>query len=189
MRLVVLGQSGDVFRSGGLENVESWEPVSSAARRRRCFFDGKDTLACFIASRSDIDDVIPILTAYQIEWNKFHTLLQHLPSSIRLADIDTDVSLEEVLTDVLHISWEDVQRLHAIWGDDFVPNLEDMAANQRRLRVKLLSGSLSEYPARYQYVVGQHCPTQSSAQEPAGLFSFQQHPQPGEPRVRLCFTT
>lgn len=145
VRLVVLGQSVDVFRSGGYENVESWEPVSSVARRRRCFFDGKDTLACFIASRSDIDDVIPILTAYQIEWNKFHGLLQHLPSSIKLADIDTDVSLEEVLTDVQHISWEDIQRLRAIWGDDFVSNLEAMAANHRRLRVKLLSGSLSEY--------------------------------------------
>ncbi len=145
VQLVVLGQSVDVFKHGGLDDVESWEPISSGARRRRCFFDGKDTLACFIASRSDIDDVIPILTAYQIEWNKFHGLLQHLPSSIKLSDIDTDVALDEVLADILHISWEDIQRLRAIWEDDFVPNLEAMAASHRRLRVQLLSGSLSEY--------------------------------------------
>jgi hypothetical protein len=145
VRLVVLGQSVDVFQNGGIENIESWEPVSSSARRRRCFFDGKDILACFIASRSDIDDVIPILTAYQIEWNKFHTFLQHLPASIKLADLDVDVSLEETLANALHITWEDVQRLRAIWGDDFVPNLECMAATQRRLRVQLLSGSFSEY--------------------------------------------
>jgi hypothetical protein len=143
--LVVLGQSVDVFKQGGLDDVESWEPMSSGARRRRCFFDGKGTLACFIASRSDIDDVIPVLTAYQIEWNKFHGLLQHLPSSIKLSDIETDASLEEVLSDILHISWEDIQRLRAIWADDFVANLEAMAASHRRLRVQLLSGSLSEY--------------------------------------------
>jgi hypothetical protein len=145
VELVVLGQSVDVFTQGGLENVESWEPVSSSARRRRCFFDGKNTLACFIASRSDIDDVIPILTAYQIEWNKFHALLQHLPASIKLSDLDLDVSLEVVLADVLHISWEDIQRLRAIWEDDFSANLEAMSTRNRRLRVQLLSGSLSEY--------------------------------------------
>ena len=145
VQLVVLGQSGEVFKYGGLDNVESWEPVSSIARRRKCYFDGNATLACFIASRTDIDDVVPILTAYQIEWNKFHGLLQHLPASIKLADIDADVSLEEVLADILHISWEDVQRLRAIWEDDFVPNLEAMAALHRRLRVQLLSGSLNEY--------------------------------------------
>ena len=97
VQLVVLGQSGKVFQNGGLENVESWDPVSSIARRRKCYFDGEATLACFIASRSDIDDVVPILTAYQIEWNKLHGLLQHLPDSIKLADLDADVSLEEVL--------------------------------------------------------------------------------------------
>lgn len=30
------------------------------------FFNGKDTLACYIASRSDIDDVVPVLTAYKL---------------------------------------------------------------------------------------------------------------------------
>ena len=76
VELVVLGQSTEVFSKSGFENIESWDPVVSVARRRRCYFNGTDTLACFIASVSDIDDVIPILTAYQIEWNKIHSLLQ-----------------------------------------------------------------------------------------------------------------
>ena len=67
---VILGQSPIVFAQHGFTDLESWQPVSARARRRRCFFDGKDTLACLIASRSDIDDVVPCLTAYQIEWNK-----------------------------------------------------------------------------------------------------------------------
>ncbi len=72
-RLVVLGQSEDVFeRRGGYIGVRNWQPVHSAARRRKMFFDRDETLAAFIASVSDIDDLIPMLVAYQIEWNKIH---------------------------------------------------------------------------------------------------------------------
>ena len=46
VRSVILGQNSEVFRRHGFPNVESWQPVSARARRRRCFFDGKDTLAC-----------------------------------------------------------------------------------------------------------------------------------------------
>lgn len=73
---VVLGQSTEVFSRAGFNDIEHWEPVTATARRRRCFFNGENLLACFIASVSDIDDIIPILTAYQIEWNKIHLLLQ-----------------------------------------------------------------------------------------------------------------
>src|SRR5512142_2336907 len=48
VRTVILGQNSDVFRRHGFENIESWEPVSARARRRRCFFDGNDMLACYI---------------------------------------------------------------------------------------------------------------------------------------------
>lgn len=145
VQLVVMGQSLDVFTRGGLADVENWEPVSAAARRRKSFFNGKDTLACYIASRSDIDDLIPILTAFEIEWNKLHILLQRLPGSLKLSDIEPDISQEERLAELLLISWEDLQRMYAVWGDDFIDNLELMKAAPRRLRVQLLNGSLSEY--------------------------------------------
>ncbi len=44
--------------------------MTAHSRRRKMFFDGESTLAAFIASVSDIDDLIPMLAAYQIEWNK-----------------------------------------------------------------------------------------------------------------------
>ncbi len=44
----------------------------------------KDTLAAFIASVSDIDDLIPMLTAYQIEWNKLHDRLVNTPMLARI---------------------------------------------------------------------------------------------------------
>jgi len=68
---VLLGQSATVFAQSGYENIDDWKPVTARARRRRCFFDGDHVLACFIASRSDIDDVVPVLTAYQIEGTNF----------------------------------------------------------------------------------------------------------------------
>ena len=76
VRLVVLGQSAFVFEQRGFGNVEEWRGVSAPGRRRRFFYDDDETLAVFIASRSDIDDIIPMLTAYQIEWNKAHATLK-----------------------------------------------------------------------------------------------------------------
>jgi hypothetical protein len=144
-QVVVLAQSLDVFTQGGYSQVEEWQEVVAAARRRKCYFNGQDTLACFIASRSDIDDVIPILTAYQIEWNKFHYFLKRLPSNIRLENVEDDMALQQSLADFMQISWEDLQRLRAIWRQDFCRYLTLMASAPRRFRVLLLNGSLTEY--------------------------------------------
>ena len=141
---IILGQSTSVFQRGGHGNVESWEVVTAAARRRRCFFDGKDTLACFIASRTDIDDVIPLLTAYQIEWNKFHTLLQQAGGKPFLESMERGNRIDQ-LASALQLSPTALYPLQTLWGARFFANLELIAARPRRLRVQLLSGSLSEY--------------------------------------------
>ena len=99
VQLVVLGQSPEVFSQRGFGEVEKWLQVFAPARRRRCFFDGNNILACYIASRTDIDDVVPLLTAYQIEWNKFHALLQMLPDSISLVNVESDrETFEQIAT-------------------------------------------------------------------------------------------
>ena len=142
--LVVLGQSSGVFSQRGFGDVETWVEVSAPARRRRCFFNGLDTLACFIASRSDIDDVIPMLTAYQIEWNKMHSLLQLIPEpTLKLTSLDR--GSRSTLSEALKIHPEDLDQLHTIWGDQFPARLKEIASKPCQLRVQLLSGSLSEY--------------------------------------------
>ena len=115
-RSIILGQSQDVFARHGYPAVESWNPVSATARRRRCFYNGKDTLACFIASRSDIDDVIPALTAFQIEWNKIHELLSDCPLDIIHHAGMGDKSAMGVLAGFLHITNEDFSRLWSAWA-------------------------------------------------------------------------
>ena len=55
---VLLGQSLTAFQNQGYD-LTKWELVTAQARRRRSFFDGKLTLACYISSRTDIDDMVP----------------------------------------------------------------------------------------------------------------------------------
>jgi len=144
VQLVVLGQSTEVFSKAGFDNVENWQVVSAIARRRRCFYNGTDTLACIIASVSDIDDVIPILTAYQIEWNKLHVLMER-SSFFNPSNGGSGESGDEELANILTIPFEDVERLRVVWGTEFEENLRTIAAAPRKLRVRLLSGSLAAY--------------------------------------------
>lgn len=142
---VILGHSAKVFAEHGYTDVETWQKVSARARRRRCFFDGNDTLACFIGSRSDIEDLIPVLTAYQIEWNKLNLLLARAIQEIDIYRVNQDQILFNRLAQSLQMSLDDLERLRAIWQDQFVPNLLNIAEHTCSLRVRLLSGSLSEY--------------------------------------------
>lgn len=145
VKAVLLGQSATVFRQSGVGNVEEWTEVSARARRRRCYYNGDDLLACFIASRSDIEDVVPMLTAFQIEWNKLHSLLQEL-SITELTAISTEsFKALEGLADVLRISAESLFRLVTIWGEDFIPMLMRIREKHLDLEVQLFSGSLNEY--------------------------------------------
>lgn len=145
VQFVVMGQGPKVFEQRGFGDVESWEWVAAPARRRRCFFNGRDTLACYIASRSDIDDIIPLLTAYQIEWNKIHDLLHLLPERHELPMLGDEQAGLNQLASMLHISEEDLAHLRLIWGDRFWSTLQEIARRPSQLRVRLLSGSMIEY--------------------------------------------
>jgi len=146
VNLVVMGQSSDVFTRAGFVIGDHWYQVSALARRRRCYFDGKDILACFIASRSDIDDIIPILTAYQIEWNKLHRLLGPVPPSLYLDErCREDEAARKELAHALELSLDDLERWMTIWVPDFGDNLRRIASAPCNLSVRLLGGSMSEY--------------------------------------------
>ncbi len=149
-RLVILGQSQEVFQQRGYPDVESWQPVAAQARRRRMFFDGQGTLAAYIASISDIDDLVPILTAFQIEWNKMHDLIGlQAGLSERLQAWATtgapDPALMEETRTILRLSPKDWQRLEQAWDVDFPRLLSHIAARRQRLTIRLLAGSYIAY--------------------------------------------
>lgn len=144
IRKVILGQNAEVFKRYGFP-IETWQPVTARARRRRCFYDGKETLACYIASRSDIEDVIPALTAYQIEWNKMNLLLKRWPAEKDLSAAEKDPGVFAALAETLSISPEELERLRVIWREDFIPNLTAIRRTDRSIGLRLLSGSLNQY--------------------------------------------
>ena len=149
-RLVVMGQSERVFARRGYSHIEQWRPVTAPGRRRRTFFDGHETLAAFIASVSDIDDLIPMLTAFQIEWNKMHQrlhaglLLERLVSCVEHGEPDWE-TLRDELSATLALSSDDLGRLEAIWGAEFPAFLLDVGRERKRFAVRLLAGSLVDY--------------------------------------------
>ena len=148
--LVILGQSEEVFRRRNYPDVESWTPVAARSRRRRMFFDGEKTLAVYIASISDVDDVIPMMTAFQIEWNKMHNLIGlQAGLAARLADWATseqpNAAILEETRRVLRISAGDWRRLEQVWGAKFSEVLSCIGQRRKRMTVGLLSGSHIEY--------------------------------------------
>jgi len=150
LRLIIMGQSDLVFAQHGFPDVETWQQVSAPGRRRRSFFDGKDQLAVYIASRSDIDDIVPILTAYQIERSKLRRLLNQ-SNAITLLDqmdqkggIPSDNKLGR-LAHITDISVEDFQRLAQIWKESTVKRLLRIVHEPQELSIRSLAGSLADY--------------------------------------------
>ncbi|MGZ3716313.1 MAG: DUF6909 family protein, partial [Ktedonobacterales bacterium] len=143
---VLLGQSEEVFAQHGFQ-VEQWQAVTASARRRKWFFDGKNTLAAFIASVSDTDDIVPTLVALQIEWNKFHWLLNADSTTMQLLESRVDSSspvyaeITKVVRERLHVSLDDWRRLEVIWGDNVWTNLLAIGRERKNFALRMLGGS------------------------------------------------
>jgi hypothetical protein len=136
-RVVVMGQEAEVFARAGIGPIEEWERLEAPARRRRWFDDGHGTMAVLLASSSDLDDLIPTLVAYQIEWNKMRVLLRQA----ELADSPEPVELTEVLGG----AEDDWLQLSEEWGDEFAERLRIVADRRLNLRVRMLGGSAVGY--------------------------------------------
>ncbi|MFN2188463.1 MAG: DUF6909 family protein, partial [Candidatus Promineifilaceae bacterium] len=137
-----------VFAAHGYDDVEEWEALSAIGRRRYYFYDGDETIAVYIASRSDIDDLIPSLTAYEIERRKLYQRL-NAPSAIQFLSENRDQYFSDskvaILSELCGLSVEDLLRLQSIWGADFADNLLIIAQEKQALSVRLLAGSLADY--------------------------------------------
>ena len=145
VKKVILGQSADNLASFGYGDIETWQEVSAKARRRRCFYDGGQILACYIASRSDIDDVVPALTTLQIEWNKLHFLLNTLPEGLLSSAKPDNTQNFHQLARHLQIKEEELARLYTLMGDNFHKYMSHIASETSDLTVQLVSGSLNDY--------------------------------------------
>ncbi|MBX5440392.1 MAG: hypothetical protein IRZ32_02570 [Solirubrobacteraceae bacterium] len=132
-RLVAMGQETAAFRRAGLGDIDSWETVEAAARRRRWHRDESGILAVLIASSSDLDDLIPTLVAYQIEWNKLHRLTAgvELPDEVRPAWCAQTFGGGE----------DDWERIADAWDGDLGAFVDAVRSREMDLRIRMLGGS------------------------------------------------
>jgi hypothetical protein len=138
VELVIMGQEAEVFARNGIA-IEEWSETDALARRRRWRDREDGTLAVLLASASDVDDLIPTLVAFQIEWNKLRVRQRaagwppdHEPAAQECAE-------------ALGGSVDDWSRLREAWGERFHGRLRLIAARRLNLRVRMLGGTLVGY--------------------------------------------
>lgn len=138
VKTILIGQSEQFFKESGID-IDACVEVFAKARRRRYLFDGQNTLIVYIASKSDLDDVIPMLLALQIEWNKCHALLQGFPLS------KSTLTLQEIAS-ALHIERAVSDKLNGIFGSEkTVEILKSMQEKRCDFRVKNQEASYCQY--------------------------------------------
>ena len=138
-KLIVMGQSVEVFANNGMY-ISKWKEKEAPGRRRRWYRSTDGILAVLIASPSDVDDLIPTLVAYQIEWNKIHYWLTKLGTKLNDSK-HSPASLSKSCGG----SEDDWQQLLEIWGKDFIHNIKVIAKAEISLKIRMLGGSQVGY--------------------------------------------
>src|SRR3954462_12662910 len=131
--VIVGGQESEAFAEAGYGRIEDWEAVEAPARRRRWYDSATGTLAVLLASVSDLDDAIPSLVAYQLEWNKLHAMF-------RAADLPEDPEPLD-LAAACGGSEEDWKRVRESWPDGLGGFVREVRAKRLNLRLRMLGGS------------------------------------------------
>jgi len=136
-RIIVLAQISEGFVRAGYD-LDVCEQVQAPARRRKMYFDGEMTLATYINSVTDLDDMVGLLSAFFIEWNKIHHKLQSYSGSF------DDSSVKEI-QNILKIDNENWSRLTRIWDSDTMKRLKQMKSKKIDFTIKLLRGHYVDY--------------------------------------------
>jgi hypothetical protein len=135
-QLVVMGQSAEIFQRSGFGSFAGLTEIGAPGRRRRWYDDGKGTLAVLIASASDVDDLVPTLVAFQIEWNKLRTAL---------AGLAQDHGTPAELAAACGGSEDDWAQLQEVWGPSFSTRLGLLRRRRLSLRLRMLGGTQVGY--------------------------------------------
>jgi hypothetical protein len=154
VRQIVLGQSPQAFVRAGFDDLSHWATQSAPGRRRKWLYDGRETLAAYIASASDLDDLIPTIVAYQVEWNKIHRLIHGDPDLAAAIAVAATATSPDALPQGEQLTWigdrllldpTDWARLRAIWGTAVWTNLAKIGAERKRYSLRMLGGSYLGY--------------------------------------------
>jgi hypothetical protein len=170
VRLALLSASAETMAARGVGDVSNWLPQTAPGRRRRQWFDGGDQLAVLVSSPSDLDDLIPALVAYEIEWNKLHELLSRDHSLRRLvehaAEHGPGLDDAEHLAQALNLSIAELERLSIVWQGGTWQFLSRVAERRKRMAVRMLGGTWNDYERaveRWFEYVADHAPPDLSS--------------------------
>src|SRR3954470_14005714 len=136
---IVMGQEAIEFRRHGIGNLEDWDAREAPARRRWWFDNGSGTLAVLLASTSDLDDLIPTLVAYQIEWNKLHAAAR---ATERPPGAEPDPA---ACAEAFGGAEDDWNRVRDAWDGSLSDFLDEVSSRRLNLRIRMLSGSQVGY--------------------------------------------
>jgi hypothetical protein len=134
--LVVMGQSAEIFARRGFGTFGAKTEIGAPGRRRRWYDDGRGTLAVLIASASDVDDLVPTLVAFQIEWNKLHAALRATTAR---------ASTPAEFAAACGGAEDDWAQLQEVWGVAFTARLEQVRGRRLSLRIRMLGGTQVGY--------------------------------------------
>ena len=139
--LVVMGQDVEALTANGIP-VDSWQEAEAPARRRRWYDSGGGTLAVLLASTSDVDDLVPTLVAFQIEWNKIRVRMRGAgwPEAPHSPDVPPEECARE-----LGGSAADWARLRGAWGAAFGERMRLIGQKRLSLRIRMLGGTHTGY--------------------------------------------
>ncbi|MGH2836466.1 MAG: DUF6909 family protein, partial [Solirubrobacteraceae bacterium] len=116
-----------------------WQVAEAPARRRRWYVGPDGMLAVLLASSSDVDDLVPTLVAYQIEWNKIRLRLAGAAPAL---GEDPD---PESCAQLLSGSAADWKRVREVWGTRFGAQLTQIRKHHLSLRIRMLGGTNTGY--------------------------------------------
>jgi hypothetical protein len=167
-KVIAMGQEERQFARAGIGPLRDWQPVEAPARRRWWFDSGEGTMAVLLASGSDLDDLIPTLVAYQVEWNKLHVALRGTDR------FDCDAA---TCADTFGGAEDDWLRIEEDWGD-LETFLDEVARTKLNLRIRMLGGSQVGYARmtrRWWGPIGQVLAGQGLADRPVYFVSSNTH--------------
>jgi hypothetical protein len=132
-RLITMGQEATAFARAGFGDLREWDEVEAPARRRRWHRRDDGMYGVLIASSSDLDDLLPTLVAFQIEWNKLNR---------RVAAVDpVQDARPSWCAQSFGGSEDDWDRIGEAWGGDLDAFLYEVRANELDLRIRMLNSS------------------------------------------------
>jgi hypothetical protein len=136
---VVIGSTEKLFTEYGFGEVLDWRRVEALSRRRRTHYNGRETMAIFVTSVSDLDDLIPVLCAYQIEWNKMHQRLSQSELGKELAAGRIKASgVGDTIRRIIGLSTHDWEMFGKVWQSGWDEKIALLAAEPKQIVIERL---------------------------------------------------